>query len=132
MTRINLLDPSLLTDQHLIAEYRELPRVFTLALKAYGKPVKIPANYVLGTGHVKFFYNKLKFLEQRQNALIQECKNRGFNISFEKTDFIFPKSWYNDYIPSETDIMLSKSRLDEKIAQKPDWYKYYGKKLESK
>ena len=128
MTRINLLDPSLLTDQHLIAEYRELPRVFTLALKAYGKP----SNYVLGPGHVKFFYDKLKFLEQRQTALIQECKNRGFNISFEKPDFIFPKSWYNDFVPSETDIMLSKSRLDEKIAQKPDWYKYYGKKLESK
>lgn len=132
MTRINLLDPSLLTDQHLIAEYRELPRVFTLALKAYGKPVKIPSNYVLGTGHVKFFYDKLKFLEQRQIALVQECKNRGFNISFEKIDFIFPKSWYNDYIPSDVDIALSKSRLDEKIEQKPDWYKYYGKKLESK
>lgn len=131
MTRINLLDPALLTDQHLIAEYRELPRVFTLALKAFGKPVKIPANYVLGTSHVKFFYNKLKFLEIRQQQIVQECKKRGFNISFEKIDFIFPKEWYNDYTPSEDDISLSKSRLDEKIAQKPDWYKFYGKKLET-
>lgn len=30
MTRINLLPPAQLADQHLIAEYRELPRIFTL------------------------------------------------------------------------------------------------------
>lgn len=30
MTRINLLPASELTDQHLIAEYRELPRIFTI------------------------------------------------------------------------------------------------------
>lgn len=31
MTRINLVDPSTLHTKHLIAEYRELPRVFALA-----------------------------------------------------------------------------------------------------
>jgi deoxyribonuclease (pyrimidine dimer) len=129
MTRINLVDPQTLTDQHLIAEYRELPRVFTLALKAYGKPVKIPANYVLGTGHVKFFYNKLQFLHKRQLSLISECKRRGFNINHEKIDILFPESWYNDFIPSEQDIKLSQSRLDEKIAMKPLWYKFNGKSL---
>lgn len=129
MTRINLVDPQTLTDQHLIAEYRELPRVFTLALKAYGKPVKIPANYVLGTGHVKFFYNKLQFLHKRQLSLIAECKRRGFKISHENVDVLFPQTWYNDFIPSEQDIKLSQSRLDEKIAQKPTWYKMNGKPL---
>lgn len=28
MTRVNVVDPSLLSDKHLGAEYRELPRVF--------------------------------------------------------------------------------------------------------
>lgn len=130
MTRINLVPVETLMDQHLMAEYRELPRVFTLALKAYGKPTVIPAEYVLGSGHVKFFYNKLKFLVNRQLALIAECKKRGFKISQENIDFIFPDSWYNDYSPSEKDIQLSQSRLDEKIAQKPEWYKYYGESNE--
>ncbi|UGO50134.1 putative endonuclease V [Morganella phage vB_MmoM_Rgz1] len=129
MTRINLVDPQTLTDQHLIAEYRELPRVFALALKAYGKPVKIPADYVLGTGHVKFFYNKLQFLHKRQLSLIAECKRRGFKISHENVDVLFPQAWYNDFVPSEQDIKLSQSRLDEKIAQKPTWYKMNGKQL---
>lgn len=31
MTRINVVDPRDLTDEHLFAEWRELPRVFTLA-----------------------------------------------------------------------------------------------------
>ena len=33
MTRINLLPPSQLADQHLIAEWRELPRIFGLVKK---------------------------------------------------------------------------------------------------
>jgi len=28
MTRINLINPEKLTDQHLLAVYRELPRIF--------------------------------------------------------------------------------------------------------
>jgi deoxyribonuclease (pyrimidine dimer) len=34
MTRINVVPPRELTRQHLIAEYRELPRVFGLVKKA--------------------------------------------------------------------------------------------------
>jgi deoxyribonuclease V len=33
MTRINLLPPSELADQHLLAEWRELPRIFGLVKK---------------------------------------------------------------------------------------------------
>ena len=34
MTRINTIDPANLTDQHLMAEARELPRVFALVMSA--------------------------------------------------------------------------------------------------
>ena len=34
MTRINTMPPEHLTDQHLFAEYRELPRIFALVLLA--------------------------------------------------------------------------------------------------
>ena len=35
MTRINVVDVTTLHQRHLVAEYRELPRVFALAHKAY-------------------------------------------------------------------------------------------------
>ena len=34
MTRINCIAPALLNNKHLLAEYRELPRVFGLVKKA--------------------------------------------------------------------------------------------------
>gem|GEM_PF-2001583 len=41
MTRINLVSPSVLADQHLIAEWRELPRIFGSVKKklAENKPI---------------------------------------------------------------------------------------------
>lgn len=55
MTRINCVPVEELTDKHLLAEYRELPRIFNLARAVEDAPTE----YVLGTGHMKFFYDKL-------------------------------------------------------------------------
>lgn len=65
MTRINLVVPKELTDQHLKAEIRELPRIFSLVLKSKKELINIPKSYKLGIGHVKFFYNKIKWLHHR-------------------------------------------------------------------
>lgn len=134
MTRINLTLVSQLADQHLMAEYRELPRVFGAVRKHVqaGKRVqdfKISSTFVLGTGHVTFFYDKLEFLRNRQIMLIAECLKRGFNIKDTEAPDIndIPHSWRNDYVPHAGSIALSQARLDEKIAMKPLWYKYYGK-----
>lgn len=54
MTRINLVEPRYLTDEHLLAEYRELPRVFTY-VDRHGIAEDRPESYKLGKGHVKFF-----------------------------------------------------------------------------
>lgn len=64
MTRINVVDPALLSGAHLVAEYRELPRVFALALEASmrGETPTDPRNpreYCLGPGHVRVFYPPL-------------------------------------------------------------------------
>lgn len=134
MTRINLTLVSQLADQHLMAEYRELPRVFGAVRKHVqnGKTVKdfkISSTFILGTGHVTFFYDKLAYLVDRQTQLIAECLKRGFNIKDTTVQNIddIPKEFRNHFRPSLDDILLSQSRLDEKIAQKPLWYKYYGK-----
>ena len=85
MTRINLIEPIELSDQHLIAEYREIFMVGS-ALQRSMKSLKwnktkksLPKEFTLNTGHVKFFYNKGKYLYKRYLALIAEMKIRRMN-----------------------------------------------------
>jgi hypothetical protein len=79
MTRINCIPPSELTRQHLVAEYRELPRIFGMVLSMVERGVtspaqaKIPPTYRMGTGHMKFFCDKLEYLVQRQRALVDDA-----------------------------------------------------------
>ena len=80
MTRINVgIDPKHLCDQHLIAEYRELPRLF-------GKTSKNPApsQFTLGKGHVLWCQQYQLSLEHRQARIIAECKFRNIRIAFAK------------------------------------------------
>ena len=93
MTRINIVEPSELTDQHLIAEYREIFMIAgslkrTLMSKTGYDKYKVPKKYTLNKGHVYFFYNKGKYLNNRYQKLILELKKRGFNLS---KDRFFPK-----------------------------------------
>ena len=130
MTRINLLPPSQLADQHLIAEWRELPRVFGLVKKKLDeqKLILVWKKYTMGTGHVRFFYDKLLFLQKRHQALVKEAQKRGFKLS--KTEKIslhaFPKVYCQDFIPSEADLAISQQRIQEKLKEKPDFYTFYG------
>lgn len=122
MTRINLPDPVTLTDQHLLAEYRELPRIFALA-----RPnAKRPAAYTMGTGHVLFFYPLTKWLSKRQAALIAECQRRGFNVAHTTPPNPIP-GCDGDWTPTPEAIATNLQRLRERLAQKPGFYTHYGK-----
>ncbi len=131
MTRINLVHVQELADQHLMAEYRELPRVFG-AVRNHtqnGKRVhdfKISSTYILGTGHVTFFYNKLLYLQKRHIDIVNECLRRGMNIqNIEINDISdIPAAFCNDYTPTVQEITISRSRLIEKLLNKPLWYKF--------
>ena len=131
MTRINLIDPTELTDQHLIAEYREIfmeggSLKRTLVSKNGYQESKVPKRYTLNAGHVYFFYNKGKYLDKRYQELIKEMKKRGFKPDKSRT---FPKEifvengLYNDWIPNSEDYKLIRQRIEEKITMKPDWYR---------
>lgn len=74
MTRINLVPPAELCDQHLLAEHRELTRIPNAVAKGRFALRGQPADYVLGTGHVRFFFDKLAFLKTRYDALHAECR----------------------------------------------------------
>jgi hypothetical protein len=120
MTRINCIPPSELTDKHLGAEYRELPRVFTLAYNSYARgddPSKFPAAYVLGGGHVKFFYTRLGYLQKRYNEIVSECLRRGRRVSFMSIPDLpqMPTSWWCDWEPDEAAQQLNRARISERL-----------------
>jgi deoxyribonuclease (pyrimidine dimer) len=131
MTRINIVEPSELTDQHLIAEYREIFMVAgslnrTLNSKSGYQESRVPKRYTLNQGHVYFFYNKGKYLHKRYNELILEMKRRGFSPSDDRP---FPMSvfsdnnLYNDWTPMVEDYKIIRQRIEERIAIKPEWYR---------
>lgn len=126
MTRINLISPADLTDQHLMAEYRELPRIFGLAHKHYlaGKKLEVKGPYKLGSGHVVFFYDKIKFLEKRQASIIEELLKRRVNIQNVTVSIpTLPAHYLNDWIASQEEVFESIARLQEKLDMKPAFYK---------
>lgn len=132
MTRINLIKPSQLTDQHLIAEYRELPRIFWAVKKKLEewKEIKVWENYKLWTWHVIFFYDKLLFLEKRYNLIIFECIKRWFNIKHSSYDISdIPEEYKKDFNPSQDEINISQERINQKLSQKKWFYKINGKTI---
>ena len=75
--------PSDLTDQWLLAEWRELPRIVNELEKhpTRFKLDKIPCEYTLNTGHVTFFRNKLLYLAKRHRLIKKELRVRGIKHS---------------------------------------------------
>ena len=131
MTRINIIEPSELTDQHLIAEYREITMVpgslrRTLVSKIGYQKSKVPKKYTLNSGHVYFFYNKGLYLYKRYRQLVIEMKRRGFNPDKNRKfpkDIFIDNNLYNDWTPTMEDYKVIRQRIEEKIALKPDWYR---------
>ena len=90
MTRINAnIKPADLIDQHLIAEYREIIRIpNVLNSKGYDSNRKYPLEFRLGTGHVLYFYDKIKFLHKRFLDLKQEMRNRKITNNIDDSPFM--------------------------------------------
>ena len=132
MTRINLVRPSELSDQHLVAEYREIFMVGSALQRSIKSRTwertkeQLPKEFTLNIGHVKFFYNKGKYLHKRYLDIIDEMKSRGMapnpERKFKKEQW--PIELYQDCEPKEKDIELIRKRIQEKINQKPTWYRW--------
>ena len=117
MTRINVgICPTELTDKHLLAEHREIKRIPNCINKGKYNMDGIPDRFKLGTGHVKFFYNKLFDLFKRYIELYTECKKRGFNVqNYAKAWDYTPDELLNDYKPTERDRLIVQQRINEKL-----------------
>lgn len=117
MTRINVIPPADLTDQHLLAEYRELPRVFTLAAAAAARgDAPAPAAYTLGAGHVRFFFRRTLYLHRRQAEIIRELLDRGYALAHTAPPEPLDDG---DWTPDEAAVAANLGRLREKLAAPP-------------
>lgn len=124
MTRINCIPPAELTPAHLVAEYRELPRIFGLVRSAItrGERPDDPRNpkvYRLGSGHMRFFYPRLGWLLARQRALIAEMLARGYSPGFADPEGLIagiPAEWLGDWQPDAAAQALNRARIIERLA----------------
>lgn len=124
MTRINCVPIEELTDKHLFAEWREMPRLVKNLQKSLNRPGKpfdlreIPEKYCLGSGHVKFFYNKFKWLHKRHQKITKLLLSKGYNLSHTNSDVFtqVPPWCYNDWEPNSADREINRERIAERLA----------------
>ena len=132
MTRINLVPPKELADQHLVAEYREIFMVGSSLQRSLVSKNwihtrhNLPEKFTLNAGHVKFFYNKGMYIDKRYHLLVHDMLQRGMNPDKSRRFKIeqWPGYLYNDWVPEEEDLALIRDRIRERISQKPHWYRW--------
>ena len=124
MTRINCIPVTELTRQHLVAEYRELPRVFNLA-RHPKQGEAFPDRYTLGAGHVKFFFTRLGYLAARHTEIVREMKRRGYNPSIpeeemwhhsERAGGDVPRELFGSWEPDDAAMELNRQRIKERLS----------------
>ncbi|OPZ66001.1 MAG: Pyrimidine dimer DNA glycosylase [Firmicutes bacterium ADurb.Bin506] len=127
MTRINAGIPvEELCDQHLLAEYRELPRMVKFARTVKDVP---DVDFCLNTGHMKSVVRYGAYLVGRHHQLIAEMRRRGF-------DPLMPPLQYKDFTsrfshyPSQAWLALAVHVLRPRIVDRlssmkrePTWTK---------
>jgi deoxyribonuclease (pyrimidine dimer) len=122
------INPKYLADQHLIAEYRELPMVLG-SLRVNNYQIKTPPLmfFNLGKGHINWFKSRLVYLKNRHNTIKNEMSIRGFkNDGINFDIFNAPIQYQNNWVPTLHDSLLLRNRIKEKLLLKPTFYKYYG------
>lgn len=124
MTRINCIPVRELTRQHLVAEYRELPRIFKQAQAAFDRgeqpdDQRNPQQYVLGTGHVRFFYPRLGFLRQRHAQLVAEMARRSYtaNLDCSSAGLNLPAAWQRNWTPTPNAMALNRARIQLRLGK---------------
>jgi hypothetical protein len=116
MTRVNVgVEPHELCDKHLVAEYRELPRVFAYTGRVISGPFR------LGRGHVLWCAQYPGSMATRYRALVAEMRHRGFTVNHPEPrgdGAMAPP----DAVTEARPVVLE--RLREKLlSMKPRWTK---------
>lgn len=117
MTRISVGVRAIeLCDAHLIKERIELLRIPNAIRSGKAVVKNIPSTFTLGTGHVKFFYDKLDYLHNRYLELTAECIERDFKITDFSDSFLgLPKELCNGYEERDQDRKIVVDRVNERL-----------------
>ena len=134
MTRINSAIPvKNLTDEHLLAEHREIKRLPYQWRKSYnnGFISLAPEKFTLGKGHVLFFLNKQGFILKRYIELHDECIRRGFKVQDYSENWVYIKPEHMmDYEPTLEEHQMLVERIKGRILNgKQQHYHYYGREI---
>lgn len=123
MTRINCVPAAELSDAHLGAEYRELPRIVGLVNTAVTRgerpdDPRNPTRYVLGPGHVRFFYPRLGWVRRRYAEVVSECRRRGRAVNYPELPELVPaaRDWVGEWEPDTEALALNRQRIQERSA----------------
>ena len=126
------VNPKYLVDQHLLAEMMEIPMVVG-SLRYWKFQIKssIPETFCLGSGHMNFLKNKLRYLQRRHHEVEIELKRRNFHNTKSKVDLTgVPEEFCNDWNPSFEDSLILRSRIHWKLRNKEHlFWRYLHKPL---
>lgn len=123
MVRLNLIEPQLLADQHLIAEYREILLLFGY----YRKHPKInPSDNHLQP--MKFYQDKIIYLIKRFFDLKEEMIRRSFKPT---KDIIYCRHTMcngrlKDFKSNKNQIQQMGERIIQRVNERLSWYRYCG------
>jgi len=123
MTRVNLIPPYQLADQHLLAENHEISGMLGFYRKNMNKQYK--------QGHhlkrvVPYFHDKLLYIQKRFNAVQHEMRERNFNANVVIDFDVYDTSLMNDWEPTEKQVQDLIERIILRLHEKPDFYRYCG------
>lgn len=77
-----------------------------------------PSKYVLGSGHVTFFYDKLNYILKRYHTLAEEMRDRGYTVNQIPDEDLksgIPEEWMGEYYPDHEAIGLNIVRLKARM-----------------
>ena len=115
MTRVNIgILPRELCDQHLITEYRELPRVFNCKYRS-----KPPDQFKLGKGHMVWCAYRLGHMYDKYLSIVEEMRYRGITVNYPEPPHRQLESWCDRPVTSE-DILIGRELLIERINERLD------------
>lgn len=129
MTRVNCVPVEALSRQHLIAEWKEVPRIITMVEKQiakHGKIKPVPESYRMGKGHMQFFADKLGWIVSRLGDVCSEMKKRGYAPNMEFLGGygvrarLLGLNNFQSWHPTEQDMAINMARLIERDP------KFYG------
>jgi deoxyribonuclease (pyrimidine dimer) len=137
MIRINLFKPADLVDQHLVDEWCSIIRI-PLALRynlsKYDVDYileRIPHTFSGNSGHVTFFFDKMRFLISRYESLAQELKCRNIKVKVKDPYKIFTADIPYDFCrtewsPTVNETISSFARIEKSLRHHPGWLKING------